>query len=212
MDTKEKIIKVSSKIFAKLGFSGVRIDALVKEIGINKATFYYHFKSKKEIFEVIVTENVQKLQNEIDKKLSACKTPEEKIKGFIDVMFERDRLNVLLIIREIIDGGDNLSDEIILLMSSIKDRLCKILKEGKQQGKFINDDAIFIMYLILGVSDFFIISDPFAQKFNNIQKEHFPIDERKFIEKFKNTVINAIIAVFENNNTTLAQKEITCKF
>ncbi len=197
MDTKEKIIETSAKIFAELGFAGVRIDALAKKTGINKATFYYHFKSKQEIFETVIMRNVQELQNEIDKKLSICKTPEEKIKGFIDVMFERERQDVLLIIREIIGGGSNLSNEIISLISSIKERLDKILKEGKTQGEFKNDDTAFVMYLIIGVTDFFIMSDSFSKRFEKLQNRPFFQDIKKdeFVSKLKNTVLNFVKGV-----------------
>ncbi len=194
MDTKEKIIATAAKVFAELGFAGVRVDALSKRIGINKATFYYHFKSKREIFETVIVRNVQELQNEIDKRLSICKTAEEKLKSFIDVMFERKRQDVLLIVREIIGGGDNLSNEVILLISSIKERLEKILQEGKKEGGFKNDDTAFVMYLILGVTDFFIMSDTFSKRFDKLQNGAFfkNVSRDEFALNLKNTVLNFV--------------------
>ncbi len=197
MDTKEKIIATAAKVFAELGFAGVRVDALSKRIGINKATFYYHFKSKREIFETVIVRNVQELQNEIDKRLSICKTAEEKLKSFIDVMFERKRQDVLLIVREIIGGGDNLSNEVILLISSIKERLEEILQEGKKEGGFKNDDTAFVMYFIIGVTDFFIMSDTFSKRFDKLQNGAFckNVSKDEFVLKLKNTVLNFVKGV-----------------
>ena len=197
MDTKEKIIATAAKVFAELGFAGVRVDALSKRIGINKATFYYHFKSKREIFETVIVRNVQELQNEIDKRLSICKTAEEKLKSFIDVMFERKRQDVLLIVREIIGGGDNLSNEVILLISSIKERLEEILQEGKKEGGFKNDDTAFVMYFIIGVTDFFIMSDTFSKRFDKLQNGAFckNVSRDKFVLKLKNTVLKFVKGV-----------------
>lgn len=196
MKTKEKILEAAAKAFAKQGFAGVRIDALVKDAGINKATFYYHFKSKQEIFEAVMARNFHSLQKEIDDKLFSCTTPEEKIAGFIDVMFARERRDVLLIIREIIDGGDNLSDEIIMLMSGIKARLYEILKEGKLQSVFKNDDPSSVMYLIIGVTDFYIMSEPFRNRWRDLQNtkniSRIDIDEKSFIQKLKTIVMNFI--------------------
>jgi len=196
MNTIEKILETAAKAFAKQGFAGVRIDRLVKDAGINKATFYYHFKSKQEIFEKVVTLNFHLLQKKIDDRLFLCTTPEEKIAGFIDVMFEREQRDVLLIIREIIDGGDNISDEIMMLMSGIKERLYEILKEGKLQNVFKNDDPLLAMYLIMGITDFYIMSEPFRNKWKEFQnmKNVSPInlDEKSFVKKLKNTVMNFI--------------------
>ncbi len=196
METKEKILETAARSFAKRGFEGTRIDALAKEAGVNKATLYYHFKSKQEIFEAVLARNFLALQKEIDDKLFSCATPEEKIAGFVDVMFARERRDVLLIIREIIDGGDNLSEEIIMLISAIKARLHEILKDGKRQGVFGNDDPSSVMYLIVGVSDFYIMSEPFRRRWKEFQhtKSLSPIDmdEKEFIEKIKSVIMNFV--------------------
>lgn len=196
MKTKEKILKSATKAFAKQGFLGVRIDALAKDAGVNKSTFYYHFKSKQEIFEAVTARDFRLLQKEIDDKLFSCATPDEKIACFIDVMFARERRDVLLIIREIIDGGDNFSDEIIILMSSIKTRLYEILKEGKLQSVFKNDDPSLVMYLIVGVTDFYIMSKPFLNRWRELQDtnniSHINIDEKSFIKQLKIIVMNFI--------------------
>ena len=55
MSTKDKILEISADVFAKYGYKAVSISSLLKEIGINKSTLYYYFKSKKEIFEEVVT-------------------------------------------------------------------------------------------------------------------------------------------------------------
>jgi len=52
--TREKILKVATKLFARKGFDGARVDEIAQKAGVNKALIYYYFKSKEEILEEIM--------------------------------------------------------------------------------------------------------------------------------------------------------------
>ncbi|MDA3901665.1 MAG: TetR/AcrR family transcriptional regulator [Spirochaetes bacterium] len=49
-DTKERILKEALSAFALHGYDGARMDKIAAAVGINKASLYFHFKSKEEIF------------------------------------------------------------------------------------------------------------------------------------------------------------------
>ena len=49
-----EIIKTSEKLFQEKGYEKTSVEAIIKEIGVAKGTFYYYFKSKKEVLEAIV--------------------------------------------------------------------------------------------------------------------------------------------------------------
>ena len=136
MTTKEKIFKTAVKAFSQKGFEGVRIDELIKDAGFNKATFYYYFKSKQEIFEHVMLQSFNTVLKKLDFKLSTCETVQQKLESFIDLMFSREREDVVLIIREILNGADHLSDKLLLVMAGIMIRLKNILKDGKRMVHF----------------------------------------------------------------------------
>jgi Transcriptional regulator len=48
--TKERIFQAALQTFAQHGYEGARMDKIAAEVGINKASLYFHFKSKEEIF------------------------------------------------------------------------------------------------------------------------------------------------------------------
>jgi AcrR family transcriptional regulator len=188
MTTKEKILETAAEAFAQHGFEGVRIDALAKQAGVNKATFYYHYKSKQHIFEKVMQNSFNALVQKIDARLSEYSAPEDKITCFIDLMFSRQRRDVLLIIREVISGGENLTDELLLTVSEIQERLHEILKEGKSQKVFKSDDPSIAFHLIVGMADFYIIGKPVRKKCN----EHFELDEVHFINTITTLVIDTL--------------------
>jgi len=48
--TKEKILKVATTLFSKLGYRGASVRKIAKEVGIRESALYNHFTNKEEIF------------------------------------------------------------------------------------------------------------------------------------------------------------------
>ncbi|MDQ7042599.1 MAG: TetR/AcrR family transcriptional regulator [Sulfurimonas sp.] len=48
--TKEKILKVSTILFSKLGYKGTSVRKIASEVGIRESAIYNHYKNKEEIF------------------------------------------------------------------------------------------------------------------------------------------------------------------
>ena len=54
--TKEKIRAAAYKCVARYGFEKTTLDDIAKEVGLNKASLYYYYKNKEDIFLEITTE------------------------------------------------------------------------------------------------------------------------------------------------------------
>ena len=54
-NARERILLAAIKVFAEKSFEGSRIDEIAHEANVPKSLIYYHFKSKDEIFEVLVS-------------------------------------------------------------------------------------------------------------------------------------------------------------
>ena len=52
--TKEKILEEAFKLFLKKGYSEVSISVVQEELGIGRATLYYYFKSKEDLFKTVI--------------------------------------------------------------------------------------------------------------------------------------------------------------
>ena len=58
--TKEKILEEAFKLFLKKGYSEVSISVVQEELGIGRATLYYYFKSKEDLFKTVVDHYIMK--------------------------------------------------------------------------------------------------------------------------------------------------------
>lgn len=72
-DTKERILNAALETFASLGFEGARMEKIASEVGINKASLYFHFKSKEEIFRELFKRIVEKYQIDLNRMLEKAK-------------------------------------------------------------------------------------------------------------------------------------------
>lgn len=58
--TRERILAEALGIFARHGFEGARIEKITAQVGINKASLYFYFKSKDELFQELFLNIIQR--------------------------------------------------------------------------------------------------------------------------------------------------------
>lgn len=76
-NTRQRILDVARGIFARRGYEGTSVDAIVKASALNKGALYWHFRDKAELYREIMREQLKSLRESF--MLS------EKMKGNIDL-------------------------------------------------------------------------------------------------------------------------------
>ena len=54
-DTRKRILDVAARLFAAHGFAGTSIRDIAEELGVTKAALYYHFASKDEVLQELLS-------------------------------------------------------------------------------------------------------------------------------------------------------------
>jgi AcrR family transcriptional regulator len=97
-DTKERIMSVSLKLFARDGYEAVSVRTIAGQLGITQAALYKHYKNKRDIFDSIVARMYQidaERAKQFDVPVETYdKTPlayrnasAEKVRAFIEAQF-----------------------------------------------------------------------------------------------------------------------------
>ncbi len=73
--TRERILDAAEKLFAKRGFDGVTVRQIMSEAGADVALAYYHFKSKRDLFDAVLLRRAKTL-NEM--RLAALEEVEKR--------------------------------------------------------------------------------------------------------------------------------------
>ncbi len=97
INTKEKILNIALRMFAKRGYDSVSVRDIAGELGITQAALYKHYKNKRDIFDSILhrmeendgelAENNNMLSDSVENAPQSYKTELEDIKKFSLDMF-----------------------------------------------------------------------------------------------------------------------------
>jgi len=60
-ERRAEIVETADRLFREVGYAKCSVEAIIREIGVAKGTFYYYFKSKPEILEAVVDRTLNKL-------------------------------------------------------------------------------------------------------------------------------------------------------
>jgi AcrR family transcriptional regulator len=141
-DTTEKKIKNAAlREFAQHGLEGARVDRIAQKAKINKAMIYYHFKSKEDLYESILTEFYGEIFPRVTGTIPKDKGAEEQLEAivtfFIDYIKEMDQDYIRVMLRELSSGGKYfkklmLPNVIIPMMGVVQE----LFNTGIEQGTF----------------------------------------------------------------------------
>ncbi len=140
---KEKsILNAARKRFAHYGFSKVTMDEIAGDVEMGKASLYYYFPTKEDLFKAVVVQEQSEFVNNIESLLRKQISAAEKLNEYVEqrLKYFRDLVNLgALSVHSVFDiksmfkklFEDFEAQELILLG--------KIIEEGKSNGEFSND-------------------------------------------------------------------------
>jgi len=79
-EKKDVIIKAAQALFARFGLNKTTIDEIAGKAHVAKSTVYNYFRSKEEIFELVIEKESSLLSEEISKVVKRVSDPFEKLK------------------------------------------------------------------------------------------------------------------------------------
>jgi len=142
--TKERIFQEALNIFAQYGYEGARMDKIASEVGITKASLYFHFRSKEEIFlelfQSIILKYAAKMKSivERDKDLSIMEHLKAIYTEYLEYNWDNAEMDFWNRIYYVAPSG--LREEIISQTHESKDvflkDLTQLMEEGIAHGEF----------------------------------------------------------------------------
>ena len=196
--TREKILKVATKLFARKGFDGARVDEIAKKAGVNKALIYYYFKSKKEILEEIMERFLEESLRRKQKMLEGPEQmdKEELIQSSSERIFDLYKGNedvLRIIITEELKSEKKQWPLFQLLDMGLADGL----KMARDVGLGIkNKDTIVRAAFYFGfvpIAFFTLLKDEWARYYKSDKNK----DQKEFIDILKKTYIRYLIEELE---------------
>ena len=156
---KELIItEAARKRFAHFGFSKVTMDEIATDVEMGKASLYYYFPTKEDLFKAVLTQEMNELKRNIETILEESGSATDKLHQYVEqrMKFFQILINLgTLSIHSYFDPKSIFKKLFIDLEKVELNLLSKIFDEGKKNKEFdrkINDDtAIVFLHIIQGL-------------------------------------------------------------
>ena len=78
---REQIFAAAAELFSRSGYHGVTVDAIARRAGISKGNLYWYFKSKQEIFRLLIDYAVGRLYSPVIETMSSDVEPREGLRA-----------------------------------------------------------------------------------------------------------------------------------
>lgn len=150
--SRQRILEISTKLFAKHGFDGVTMRNIAAASEITLPSIYHHFGNKEELFKAVETEMYTTHAKSLLEQLQADLSAEERLRNFVHVMFEHLESNqdyLKLLQRNLVDGWEeNQAFLVDLSLQNVMDELKTLLNQYSDGiGDGITPIAIFSLIL-----------------------------------------------------------------
>ena len=189
MGTREIISEQALHIFSERGFERATIEDIAEQAGIAKGTFYYHFKSKTELFEFLLQQGINMLLENVNIALQKGGTVEERLEAVINELltfFQNYQEFCRVIFSEILGPANPARLTYIFKLARQKylRSVIELIKEGQQQGIIRNINPHTALQAILGTISTIAMSEIF-------HGEHF--DKMKVSSQIREILFRGIL-------------------
>ncbi len=182
--TRNKILRVSEKVFAEKGFDAARVDYIAKKASVNKALIYYYFGSKELLLEALLKENAKEIIESLESNY------ERVIKGNKGLVLDfyttiishlKKKKNVLKIIMYEMLNSSKKKPKIFDILDLTFDSLIRLVEKS---GYIIKDIDTYrlrhFFYHFIPSMGFILIGDKYCNQYGISIEQSF----EKFVETF----------------------------
>ena len=173
-----KIKAAALKLFTQKGFDAVKTREIAAEAGINLALLNYYFRSKENLFELIMLENMSMFAAGISVIIhNSATTLDVKISAltshYIDILIKNPNVPQF-VLNEMQSHPEKITDIIGQKINIFQSDLMKQVQQEMQKGHLVNlSHPIQYFVNLLALTIFPFVSKPLLMKLGDINDEAF---------------------------------------
>jgi AcrR family transcriptional regulator len=156
---RQEISDAAIQVFHRLGYRAASVSAVAAELGIDRATLYYYFSSKEQMFDEIVRSVIEQ-NDELAKRIAQSQiSPTRKLRELVMALMVSYAANYPLLYIYIREDLNNVSDKrstwsqhMRMLNRSIEQSVIDIIEQGYADGSIRKvGEARVVAYGVLGM-------------------------------------------------------------
>ena len=152
-----KFVRTAAELFSKQGYGSTSTRSLSALIGMEKATLYYHVKSKEDLLYLITKSSVETLQYEVSKAVEGITCPLEHLAMLIRahcMSLLRDQTQHATSLAEVRALSPERLAEIVKLRRSYQREIRRMIEAGQENGSIRGDvEPRYLASMLRGLLD-----------------------------------------------------------
>jgi AcrR family transcriptional regulator len=173
---REEILRGATELFERYGFKKTTMEDIARQIGKSKSALYYYYKTKEEIFEAVVLQEIDKQRMEASAAMKKVETAPEKFRILFTSLLAgvKEKANKFSLFRaEVYENPFLLNNTMKLRDSYVEEQLRDILILGisRQEVKMMNSSEIGLWAKMVNLTMRSLGSKLFLEDDWNISKE-----------------------------------------
>ena len=152
-----KFVRTAAELFSKQGYGSTSTRSLSALIGMEKATLYYHVKSKEDLLYVITKSSVETLQEEVANAVEGITCPLERLAVLIRahcMSLLRDQTQHATSLAEVRALSPDRLAEIVSVRRTYQTEIRRVIEAGQKNGSIRADvEPRYLASMLRGLLD-----------------------------------------------------------
>ncbi|NPA15880.1 MAG: TetR/AcrR family transcriptional regulator [Deferribacteres bacterium] len=160
--TKERILKAASELFAKGSYEGVSIREIARKADVNSSLISYYFGGKENLYKAVLSQHFDELLEYVSRMSTSDELAfiKEFMKNHIRVMRKRGKFAAIVAFRELGGEGRFGREFMELFLKRIAERLCGVIESARAKGLIRDLPTEVVMHFLIHVDTLFALRFP----------------------------------------------------
>ena len=188
----EILIKETAKrIFFQKGLLNATTQQIADEAGVNRALINYYFRSRDQLFKVVLEEAVNESRNKVDAIFNSDESFKDKISKYLDVFIDRNAEFPYMqnfIITEIMQDPEKMKEHFSRKRNHMLKHIVPPLNKEIENGNMKPIDPEHFIVNMMSMCSYPLVAKPFIQNMFSYDDKMY----RKFLKERKQVIYKVL--------------------
>ena len=189
--TETLIKETAKKVFFQKGLLNATTQQIADEAGVNRALINYYFRSRDQLFKVVLKEAVDETRSKVDDIFNSDAPFKTKISRYLDVFIDRNAEFPYIqnfIITEIMQDPEKLKEHFSRKRSHMMKHIVPPLKKEIEQGTIAPVDPEHFIVNMMSLCSYPLVAKPFIQNMFSFDDKMY----KKFLQERKQVIYKVL--------------------
>jgi TetR/AcrR family transcriptional regulator len=171
--SREKILDVAERLFARGGYEGVGLREVAEQVGLGKSSLFHHFNSKDQLYCEVLARVLGRIRLHLDPVVNASISPADKLVRWVETLVDalaEQPTTARLLMRELVEDEQFRPAELPEAaaaqanLAGILRGIRELLEEGVARGVFRPVSVPQTIQTLIGATVYHFASGAFGDK------------------------------------------------